>query len=149
MIRRPPRSTLFPYTTLFRSLHHELSQLLAHAVGRRLAVAPLDVLQDPVPSRFVLAVPLLAVVLEREFPARRSLEQHLARGRGQVLPGRVQVELEGAGETRKNDLAEVAAGLAPGEHHAFENRQARIAQPELGGHLAPGPQPGALGARAG
>src|SRR5258708_30056618 len=24
MIRRPPRSTLFPYTTLFRSLHEEL-----------------------------------------------------------------------------------------------------------------------------
>src|SRR5258708_28842065 len=24
MIRRPPRSTLFPYTTLFRSLGHEL-----------------------------------------------------------------------------------------------------------------------------
>src|SRR5258708_16641013 len=24
MIRRPPRSTLFPYTTLFRSLHPEL-----------------------------------------------------------------------------------------------------------------------------
>src|SRR5260370_29995395 len=24
MIRRPPRSTLFPYTTLFRSLFHEL-----------------------------------------------------------------------------------------------------------------------------
>src|SRR2546430_11175573 len=23
MIRRPPRSTLFPYTTLFRSLHHD------------------------------------------------------------------------------------------------------------------------------
>src|SRR5688572_31375146 len=24
MIRRPPRSTLFPYTTLFRSWHHRL-----------------------------------------------------------------------------------------------------------------------------
>src|SRR2546426_9232015 len=24
MIRRPPRSTLFPYTTLFRSLHHQM-----------------------------------------------------------------------------------------------------------------------------
>src|SRR3989441_12483851 len=24
MIRRPPRSTLFPYTTLFRSVHHPL-----------------------------------------------------------------------------------------------------------------------------
>src|SRR2546430_10173448 len=26
MIRRPPRSTLFPYTTLFRSLVHEFRQ---------------------------------------------------------------------------------------------------------------------------
>src|SRR5260221_1685106 len=26
MIRRPPRSTLFPYTTLFRSLHHRWAQ---------------------------------------------------------------------------------------------------------------------------
>src|SRR2546425_12507043 len=30
MIRRPPRSTLFPYTTLFRSENHKL---LAHSVG--------------------------------------------------------------------------------------------------------------------
>src|SRR2546429_1536458 len=30
MIRRPPRSTLFPYTTLFRS------RLRFHAVGRRI-----------------------------------------------------------------------------------------------------------------
>src|SRR3712207_6867201 len=27
MIRRPPRSTLFPYTTLFRSLHHVIGGL--------------------------------------------------------------------------------------------------------------------------
>src|SRR2546427_7863160 len=27
MIRRPPRSTLFPYTTLFRSLHYRAHQL--------------------------------------------------------------------------------------------------------------------------
>src|SRR5438552_7667891 len=26
MIRRPPRSTLFPYTTLFRSLGHEIDR---------------------------------------------------------------------------------------------------------------------------
>src|SRR5437667_4709594 len=30
MIRRPPRSTLFPYTTLFRSLQHGIP-LLEHA----------------------------------------------------------------------------------------------------------------------
>src|SRR3712207_7057196 len=35
MIRRPPRSTLFPYTTLFRSVLHE--QLLAAVVHLRRA----------------------------------------------------------------------------------------------------------------
>src|SRR3712207_8437433 len=30
MIRRPPRSTLFPYTTLFRSVHNHYKRL-AHA----------------------------------------------------------------------------------------------------------------------
>src|SRR5258707_2565439 len=36
MIRRPPRSTLFPYTTLFRSLLDELQSTLAHGtVARR------------------------------------------------------------------------------------------------------------------
>src|SRR5256885_12558203 len=30
MIRRPPRSTLFPYTTLFRSLQQEQSALMPH-----------------------------------------------------------------------------------------------------------------------
>src|SRR5260221_9780823 len=33
MIRRPPRSTLFPYTTLFRSAKH-LAHLLAHGHQR-------------------------------------------------------------------------------------------------------------------
>src|SRR5258705_5867104 len=31
MIRRPPRSTLFPYTTLFRSIKQEPSMALEHA----------------------------------------------------------------------------------------------------------------------
>src|SRR5256885_9188082 len=30
MIRRPPRSTLFPYTTLFRSLRRRWMEALAH-----------------------------------------------------------------------------------------------------------------------
>src|SRR3712207_7514689 len=38
MIRRPPRSTLFPYTTLFRSVHRDVgqvSQQLGTPVGGR------------------------------------------------------------------------------------------------------------------
>src|SRR2546422_1816354 len=41
MIRRPPRSTLFPYTTLFRSVHMVLDQRVGEMAGqhvhRRLA----------------------------------------------------------------------------------------------------------------
>src|SRR2546422_5551262 len=38
MIRRPPRSTLFPYTTLFRSAHAGLGSGAAHEqVGRESA----------------------------------------------------------------------------------------------------------------
>src|SRR3712207_7525483 len=33
MIRRPPRSTLFPYTTLFRSLKDENNRILAVSGG--------------------------------------------------------------------------------------------------------------------
>src|SRR5436309_9208372 len=46
MIRRPPRSTLFPYTTLFRSLHDELrpagTQGLPRARARLLGHPALD-----------------------------------------------------------------------------------------------------------
>src|SRR3712207_7891864 len=41
MIRRPPRSTLFPYTTLFRAQHHDPA-LGADPPGRALA--------DPLPG---------------------------------------------------------------------------------------------------
>src|SRR2546429_4274594 len=35
MIRRPPRSTLFPYTTLFRSIAYGLSKFLMGSVSDR------------------------------------------------------------------------------------------------------------------
>src|SRR5205814_8044128 len=34
MIRRPPRSTLFPYTTLFRSRVLSIAALIGEAIGR-------------------------------------------------------------------------------------------------------------------
>src|SRR2546430_12420278 len=40
MIRRPPRSTLFPYTTLFRSLSRRLGDLeIVEAVPQRVLLA--------------------------------------------------------------------------------------------------------------
>src|SRR3712207_8146679 len=49
MIRRPPRSTLFPYTTLFRSL-------VGHARGLRVRVRFLDALRIDVDTDAARAV---------------------------------------------------------------------------------------------
>src|SRR3712207_7462754 len=50
MIRRPPRSTLFPYTTLFRSEHVQADELGVKLVGQRVWMA----LALAVPSRLWL-----------------------------------------------------------------------------------------------
>src|SRR2546430_5991590 len=38
MIRRPPRSTLFPYTTLFRSQDHDADHTVLVGIDKNLAV---------------------------------------------------------------------------------------------------------------
>src|SRR5256884_3328172 len=54
MIRRPPRSTLFPYTTLFRSRHAEqLSKLLRlnlKAYLPKITAAHRDAMYGPIPT---------------------------------------------------------------------------------------------------
>src|SRR2546422_8513526 len=42
MIRRPPRSTLFPYTTLFRSKRHNIAIFQKAAEPRALLAVPYD-----------------------------------------------------------------------------------------------------------
>src|SRR5256885_3884267 len=54
MIRRPPRSTLFPYTTLFRSLHaHEIVLKEARAMARQAAEAGDDGTNDLLVSEVI------------------------------------------------------------------------------------------------
>src|SRR3712207_7229080 len=48
MIRRPPRSTLFPYTTLFRSHEAERAPERGHAVAEAVIRQPRDVLDGAV-----------------------------------------------------------------------------------------------------
>src|SRR2546430_3120287 len=64
MIRRPPRSTLFPYTTLFRSLKDR---------GVRIAVKPPDA--NPWYAIFLQWVPMLLFIGVWIFFMRRS-EEH-------------------------------------------------------------------------
>src|SRR3712207_6956107 len=70
MIRRPPRSTLFPYTTLFRSDEH------LHALGRLLGLR--DVLGDagdPLYPAGLVPEREVAVVDPAHLSVRRS-EEH-------------------------------------------------------------------------
>src|SRR5258708_39929180 len=48
MIRRPPRSTLFPYTTLFRSLRNNVERLMILAGGDAEAVISASMLPQDV-----------------------------------------------------------------------------------------------------
>src|SRR5256885_11409361 len=45
MIRRPPRSTLFPYTTLFRSYARPVTSLRAAQLARTLGVHDSDLIE--------------------------------------------------------------------------------------------------------
>src|SRR3712207_7343455 len=67
MIRRPPRSTLFPYTTLFRSVH---SQLLLRSCPDLSRIEDLAMSRC---SEFVLATTLLAAL--PAFAAEDVLEE--------------------------------------------------------------------------
>src|SRR5690242_20923700 len=74
MIRRPPRSTLFPYTTLFRSPAVEPAQLLRHAVPRG---EPLVGLLSAARHRLLVALADLdRVGASRQSAARRRSEEH-------------------------------------------------------------------------
>src|SRR2546422_9119450 len=72
MIRRPPRSTLFPYTTLFRS------HVLEKRLSRRLTLPPLP----PLP-------PFAARILLRQ--RERAIDRHVAqRLRSAIRPDDAQ-----------------------------------------------------------
>src|SRR3712207_7292305 len=71
MIRRPPRSTLFPYTTLFRSRHDDLRQRHVDGALRQfLAEAAL------VELRHERALELVALVEERHPEREARSEEH-------------------------------------------------------------------------
>src|SRR3712207_9254481 len=98
MIRRPPRSTLFPYTTLFRSIS-----------GANFAVAEtgtLAVVESEGNGRMCLTLPktLITVMgIEKLVPTWRDLEVFL-----QLLPR------SSTGE-RMNPYTSLWAGVTPGD----------------------------------
>src|SRR2546422_3521909 len=78
MIRRPPRSTLFPYTTLFRSVANRCK---SHLARRPIADVPLDdapPVADPADSHGALErAEQLALVRSEEHTSELQSRLHL------------------------------------------------------------------------
>src|SRR3712207_1992714 len=129
MIRRPPRSTLFPYTTLFRSEHDErgVARDGVHAgrVVRGVVVGPLvlgevgDVVARPRP--LLLVPPDVALALRPRLPVRvggGAVVEDPAVGRPRPAPlGRDgaarRVEVTRLAPPRPVDAAREAARVDP------------------------------------
>src|SRR2546429_8968820 len=77
MIRRPPRSTLFPYTTLFRSLGTWLVFMPVPVMVARLAEA----VEAPISGQTVLGA-MMVITAVFFFPSIRGLGLEKGHGRG-------------------------------------------------------------------
>src|SRR2546425_1168215 len=71
MIRRPPRSTLFPYTTLFRSAYNPDCVWFAGEATDENTVAVFEVDGDGVPPKHRAGAAALANVVALKYPTRQ------------------------------------------------------------------------------
>src|SRR2546425_12672707 len=94
MIRRPPRSTLFPYTTLFRSLADRPPRHVA-VEDRRLGLQTVDaaVLAAAVRVQAETEADVGAVVLGQDGAARVAVEDG-GRRRGVAVRGGLELDVE-------------------------------------------------------
>src|SRR5260221_3603090 len=74
MIRRPPRSTLFPYTTLFRSPHTQNIRSVSDMPTPRLAPEDLQLLMESVRVVMVLSAPMMPLCRSEEHTS--ELQSH-------------------------------------------------------------------------
>src|SRR5215813_8546190 len=111
MIRRPPRSTLFPYTTLFRSLvepsggEHHAARVLAHVSRNSLdALHELDELRDARRAGIDAAVPeLRAELVVLVVPAVRAEELRQTIDLLEAEPERLANLADGAARPIRDD----------------------------------------------
>src|SRR6266496_4884738 len=116
MIRRPPRSTLFPYTTLFRSRGRHRDRREAPSGGDRdSGPATLRSGSDPRKSQTLSTrSPLIAVRLPLT-PPYPPMEALLVEGSRRGITGRAQVEDKSKASALSLMEQEQSGGPAPGQ----------------------------------
>src|SRR3712207_3792651 len=126
MIRRPPRSTLFPYTTLFRSLLGAVDEPADDGIDLRL---PARAAEDAVVADPVLQVVLLALL--RDPGAQVVRGERLPGGADLVVPA-LHGEQGGAADRGRIHAFAPPGEAAGGEVVLLEDAVDRL-QVELGG----------------
>src|SRR5438034_10033677 len=87
MIRRPPRSTLFPYTTLFRSPARDARRARrAHLLSTRRLAAPAAVVRSEEHTSELQSHSDLVCRLLLEKKKKRELPQQIQNGNMQKIP---------------------------------------------------------------
>src|SRR2546426_9692223 len=115
MIRRPPRSTLFPYTTLFRSRRFGRCRRISHRVLHgllQLALGLLDQLEglDAVAAEMMLGPLQMALgILERFGRGMDAIEPRARRGHPRLLV---------LGERQRAESEDESDCQHAGHHHA-------------------------------
>src|SRR5256885_12235059 len=120
MIRRPPRSTLFPYTTLFRSRREETVKEMALRLADRVRRTGERVMMDPMQS---YERRIVHITLEKEPGIRTESQGEEPNRRGRVVPDRADPGGRPGG-------APVAAAAPP----ASRDRCGHRASPRVGEH---------------
>src|SRR5260370_305809 len=93
MIRRPPRSTLFPYTTLFRSVLNQMvadgaidDYALAGAVGAMFYVEPFSTRSEEHTSELQSHLNLVCrLLLEKKKKKRQDIKPYIRRSEDRCL----------------------------------------------------------------
>src|ERR1051325_1977526 len=109
MIRRPPRSTLFPYTTLFRSVYVTHDQEEAMTLADRMAVFMAGEIQQVGRPAEIFAKPnSIDVAAFIGSPPMNLLPARLADGDVAIAGHRLKTTLQAGGER------DVVVGIRPG-----------------------------------
>src|SRR2546429_3978176 len=94
MIRRPPRSTLFPYTTLFRSLSRQGFEEIQYATSDAAPTGTWTIALYIVKDGRAGALQGTVTVLVREFqPDRMTMSAHLSAERSEEHTSELQSRL--------------------------------------------------------
>src|SRR5690606_4388717 len=127
---------------------HVRLELFADGRGRGLLVAPFDVREHAFPRLLVGAGRAARAERELDGLAMGAVQDRLAHVFGQLAPWLVRREAVVPREPGDDRAPQVTGGLAPGQDHALEQRDYRVADHELGADLLARAQPAARLARA-